>query len=432
MTKSPYAYSSDYGVSWRLVDTLTEHLFPYGDVLCTSKGKFFATGGMPGIFQLDIGRGIWLRSAHGASQATVSRCVQRSDGRMFAYVSGLQEMQSSDDLIHWDRTSDFQNEVADLCILPSGEFLAATLGSGVLRSTDAGSQWVAGAGSDISINALLIRRDGSILSGGEGGLFESSDKGSSWHPVVQAPGFRIQSALERSNGEIVLGGEAGIFIGSSDLKSWRSSRPSWMPVMTLGEDGSGHLLAGTLDDGLYRSTDGGVTWETAGFAGEWITGIVAADASYCYVSTRSTGIYENRDGGTTWLPYSTGLRSEEILDFFAGINGHLYAGTTMGIVRSTYPVLRSEYLTPDFTLQQNNPNPASSQAVFAWSIPRAGKVRMSVYDVLGRELAVLIDTPAAPGLHWQTVDTGLLIPGTYFCVLRYEGQMLDRKFQVLR
>ncbi|MBR9974419.1 MAG: hypothetical protein KFF77_02465 [Bacteroidetes bacterium] len=138
------------------------------------------------------------------------------------------------------------------------------------------------------------------------------------------------------------------------------------------------------------------------------------------------------DGGLVWNPYGSGLRSEEILDLVAGTDGHLYAGTVRGLARSTYPVLTAKYLTPDFRLEQNTPNPATDVAVFGWSIPHAGHVRMSLHDVLGRELAVLLDAPAEPGLHWQSVDTRALVPGTYFCVLRFEGQLRDRKFQVVR
>jgi photosystem II stability/assembly factor-like uncharacterized protein len=430
--KSGYLFSLDYGKTWRALEKLSESVYPDGDALCTASGKLFATGRLPGLYYCDVKQGSWIRSIRGLAQTMVSNCVQRSDGKMFAYVSGLQEMQTSNDLVDWDSTYRFQDEVADIGILSSGEILAATPGSGVLRSTDDGYHWLKGEGSDPPVHVLLMRRDGSILSGGEGGILESSDKGSSWHRVEPAPGSCMESALERANGEIVFGGEAGIFIGSSDLKTWRSSRPSWMPVMSLAENAAGQLLAGTLDDGLYRSTDGGLSWESAGFAGQWITGIVAAEAAYCFLATRLDGMFESRDGGTTWLPYSEGLRSEEILDLVAGIDGHIYAGTTMGVARSRYPVLRSEYLTPDFTLQQNTPNPASGQAIFVWSIPRDGKVRMSVYDVFGRELSVVFEGSRPAGLHWQTVETTALVPGTYFCVLRYEGQMIDRKFQVLR
>ena len=47
---------------------------------------------------------------------------------------------------------------------------------------------------------------------------------------------------------------------------------------------------------------------------------------------------------------------------------------------------------------------------------------MSVFDLLGRELSVVLDgVHAVPGLYWQQVETGALAQGTYFCVMRYEG-----------
>jgi hypothetical protein len=297
---------------------------------------------------------------------------------------------------------------------------------------DEGKTWSTVPGTGNECSAILLLRDGRMLLTSGSGARVSRDGGMNWEEIPQLQDAVLECAIERNNGAIVVGGEEGIYIGSPDLKYWRSSRPSWMPVMTLAENPAGALFAGTLEDGMYKSGNGGDTWSHVGLDALGITGISAPHSAYCFAATRTQGMFESRDGGGSWRPYSAGLRSEQILDLVDGADGHLYVGTVMGISRSIYPVLRSEYHEPDFTLLQNSPNPATTQTVFAWSVPSTGSARMSLFDVLGRELVVFFDSEAAPGMHWQAIDTGTLVPGTYFCALVFEGQRLDRKFQVVR
>jgi ligand-binding sensor domain-containing protein len=242
----------------------------------------------------------------------------------------------------------------------------------------------------------------------------------------------IETMCARFSGEIVLGGEFGVVVLSADLRILHQSRPSWLPVISLAADAAAGIYAGTLGDGLYRSIDDGLTWTHLGLEGEEITGIVPSDEDFCFVATRTHGIFETRDGGRQWHAYGEGLRSEEILDLHAGYDGFLYAGTVAGVAKSALPVLTARYLAPDFTLSQSSPNPAIGTATFSWSVPRAGKVRMSIYDILGRQQRVIFDRLETAGLFSENVDTGGLLSGTYFCVLGFEGNMLVEKFQVLR
>jgi len=74
--------------------------------------------------------------------------------------------------------------------------------------------------------------------------------------------------------------------------------------------------------------------------------------------------------------------------------------------------------TPDgpaaaLTLVGTAPNPVRGAAVVRYAVGAAGTVRVAVYDVLGREAAVLADGPHAPGLHEATLDARGLPAGVY-------------------
>jgi hypothetical protein len=59
-------------------------------------------------------------------------------------------------------------------------------------------------------------------------------------------------------------------------------------------------------------------------------------------------------------------------------------------------------------------------------------VRLAVYDLLGREVAVLVDERKAPGSHEVSFNAAGLASGIYFYRLQSGSQTLSRKMVILR
>lgn len=78
------------------------------------------------------------------------------------------------------------------------------------------------------------------------------------------------------------------------------------------------------------------------------------------------------------------------------------------------------------------PNPVPGHAVVSYSLSTPGVVRLAVVDVLGREVAVLVESDRAAGAHEARLDAGLLAPGVYVVVLRSEGRHAVRRLTVVR
>lgn len=85
-----------------------------------------------------------------------------------------------------------------------------------------------------------------------------------------------------------------------------------------------------------------------------------------------------------------------------------------------------------FALEQNYPNPFNPATTIGFSLPGAGRTRLTIFDLLGREVAVLIDQELAAGAHSFTLDASGLSSGTYFYKLHAGQHTAVRKLVVLK
>ncbi len=86
---------------------------------------------------------------------------------------------------------------------------------------------------------------------------------------------------------------------------------------------------------------------------------------------------------------------------------------------------------PSLAALEMYPNPASSQTTVALEVAQAGAVRVSVYDVLGREVAVAFEG-AVSSQASVTVDTSMLSPGAYVVRVEGDGFVATRRLTVAR
>jgi hypothetical protein len=110
----------------------------------------------------------------------------------------------------------------------------------------------------------------------------------------------------------------------------------------------------------------------------------------------------------------------------AFIDGRLYGDTTIVSVH--------EHHTPEFstsiTLYPNFPNPFNSSTIFTFSIPIGVKITLKVFDVLGREIAMLADEKINPGTYSIGWTPKELPSGVYFYRLQ-AGKFTDMKMMLL-
>lgn len=317
------------------------------------------------------GTGIWARDGHsswarfGAGGLTVHSLAETLAGSVLAGTHGDGVVRSGDGGATWDTSSEGlpDSSVHALTVLDDGSILAGT-GQGLARSLDDGRTWQRIAAELDSHRIFSVHQldDGRLMAGsyahlwiGEGdtwrlvdpgltpdetwsicfsgddiyagakaGLLRSQDRGRTF--VNIAPESVVFGFDRTATGHVLAGGDWGV----------RAS-PDWVPVGELGprafavlEVGAGHLLAGTLSeglmeylDGVWRPVAGGPPHRQVYQFHRAAGGRLLACTGDVIDGTKVGGVFASDDGGRTWAETLSG-RSYYSLTQTS--DGTIYAG----------------------------------------------------------------------------------------------------------
>ncbi len=89
-------------------------------------------------------------------------------------------------------------------------------------------------------------------------------------------------------------------------------------------------------------------------------------------------------------------------------------------------------LPETFDMAQNYPNPFNPSTVIDYQLPEYSKVELSVFDMLGRKVATLVDAQVQAGYHQVTFDAGSLASGMYLYRLAANGKVFTKKLTLIK
>ncbi len=89
-------------------------------------------------------------------------------------------------------------------------------------------------------------------------------------------------------------------------------------------------------------------------------------------------------------------------------------------------------LPQQLSLDQNYPNPFNPSTQIRFALPGSQNVKLAVYDLLGREIAVLLNENMSAGSHTVSFDASTLSSGVYVYRIESAGQVLTRKMTLVK
>jgi photosystem II stability/assembly factor-like uncharacterized protein len=187
---------------------------------------------------------------------------------------------------------------------------------------------------------------------------------------------------------------------------------------------------------MAKSNDTGSSYQQHAVPGAGnINGIQGAGNEFFYI--RGTSIYHSTDSGVSWELIHNAAYTQLDIDLPDGINGCLtgwsvgHGGSVIKISANTVGVSSNKNTLPDkYNLEQNYPNPFNPSTMISFSLPKAGNVSLVVYDILGREVAALVNEFTTAGNYTIDFNASSLSSGVYLYKIQ-AGDFTDTRKMVL-
>ena len=312
---------------------------------------------------------------------------------------------------------------------------AATV-QGLFKTTNGGANWTQQISGAVFADLLFPDVNTGIALTSSSNLRRTTNGGTNFTQI----NFTTNSAIH--GGTIVLGNSTTYFllgldnvVDTSYVFKSTNAGVNWTQAAKFPLDyfsmafvnSSTGIICG--DNGIMkRTTNGGTNWSTinTGTTND-LQGLKFATSTKVYCAGSGGTILKSTDAGVTWVQQVSGtssaLRGLDVyatddIGFAAGANGTIVRTTNGGV---TGFVQNVNEVPENYSLQQNYPNPFNPSTNIKFSIMQSGFVQVKVYDVLGKERAIVVSQELSAGTYRTDFDASDLPSGTYFYRLTVSG-----------
>jgi len=214
---------------------------------------------------------------------------------------------------------------------------AATMGNGILISTDTGNSWVEKNNgiSDLYIRTIAINNNYIFIGTSYDGIFLSNDMGDNWLKKSIGLTGNIISSFAFSN-EFVFAStwDAGVFFSSNYGDNWfEKNNGLFNTFVTSIAIQDSNIFAGTNGSGIYYSNDLGKNWfQSKTGISENIIIPITITGNYIFIGTYSSQqensgfVYRSSNNGELWSRMIEGIPDVKI-NSLASLDSVIIAGT---------------------------------------------------------------------------------------------------------
>ncbi len=427
--------SADTGKTWTATGELP--MSGYGNSAMASIGSALFSGGVDGVHASTDTGGVWTLRNDGMIGAGVPALV--SQGGVLAsgtFYDGVAK--STDGGTSWKYSNTGLPGHIIHVLQTSGNLLWEGGNLGVYRSTDNGANWSSANNGFGGYNPTysFFSQPPLLYSGGSLGVFVSGDSGASWTKI--SAGLAVKPVysifLVSANGSTLLAGAYDTLYRSSN------GGGSWTPAKKVVSEQMirfGSDIYAATQSGVMISTDEGITWNSANQNINPLACKAFAISGNNLFLGASAGIFRTTGRGVGWTDVAAGLPPGEVFSLLVA-GSYLYAGVGFTGVwkRQLSEIVTDVGMTGPLpvraSLEQNYPNPFNPLTTIRYSLPTPSRVTMTVFNILGQQVAELVKGDIGPGSHDVTFDGSALSSGLYFYRIQAGGFTQTKTLLLLR
>ncbi len=397
------------------------------------------------------------------TSAIIQDIVVAPNGDMWAATYGYGILYSSDGGRCWTRMNRGMNNLWTFAIERATDgtlFIGiwADGKGGIWRSTDDGRNWEFLALPTRQIISLAIdpNNEQIIYAGaniaGEGALFQSTDGGDTWHSQGQFIQPVWSVTIDPDDSNHILVGTLGAGIHESFDSGFTFSQMGSpinglanpyvfdMAYAPFGTPYAGQLFAAT-DSGVYRYDQFADAWTLFGIgSADFQFRTLAFSGTTIYGGTWNAGVVEYNaltdewgDFGLSDIPVIAFAVHPQTQTLIIGTSGSgVFLSTNFRMSTSIEDEVVDSVVPTSFSLEANYPNPFNPQTTIPFNVKATGHVRIAVYDMLGREIGLLVDGQLAAGTHNVTWEAGDRPSRSYLVRMDAGGQSFTRTMVLLK
>ena len=217
-------------------------------------------------------------------------------------------------------------------------------------------------------------------------------------------------------------------------------------VSCLSIDSEDNIWIGT-ENGLAKF-DGNNNWKVYNITN---SGLPANSISRIFINNKDT-LWIGTGGGLSrfinekeWMTYdvtNSGIANNYVWAINEDKNGNIWLGHHSldgisvfregGVILTDVKESKLKILPESFTLYQNYPNPFNPTTVISYQLPSNNFVILKVYDILGREVATLVNEEKPAGTYEFEFNGSNLSSGVYFYCIQTISFSDTKKFILLK
>ena len=346
-----------------------------------------------------------------------------------------------------NKSTDSSNWFNSVYFIDSHTGWAATTGK-ILKTTDYGESWqtqISGINAWLYSVYFIDSLTGWVV-GDNGLVCKTTNGGIDWEVKTNITSVVLHSIFfSDSNIGWIVGGQGTILKTTDGGITWKnkiSGTGHWLFSVFFLDDLTGWVVghSGTI----LKTVDGGENWVNQYSAStHQFRSVFFTDYNNGWAAGTSGLILRTTDSGANWESESTNTTNSLESIYFVNSNTGWAVGRNSTILKTTdggvtfIQVNENEIQLPaNFILHQNYPNPFNPGTKISWQSPVGSWQTLKVYDVLGREVATLVDEYKEAGYHevefQSAVGNRLYASGVYYYQLRAGSFIETKKMMVMK